>query len=86
MFIRQISVFLENTVGELRQLMDAGACVAICSDNMSVSNTCVDRELEHVARTLGLSDGDVTRLLLNAVNASFADEATKRRLSAVVAG
>jgi adenosine deaminase len=35
---------------------------------------------------LGLSDAEVTQLLLNSVDASFADEATKARLRAVVAG
>lgn len=68
----------------LRQLLDAGCLVTINSDNCSVSNTWAARELVLVAEALGLSAAEVDQLLLNAVEASFADEATKDRLRAIV--
>lgn len=67
-------------------LLEAGCKVVVCSDNNSVSNTWVGRELMLVADALGLGDAEVTQLLLNAVDASFADEAAKAHLRAVVAG
>lgn len=72
-----------HAVGEL---LEAGCKVVVCSDNNSVSNTWVGRELMLLSDVLGLSDAEVTQLLLNAVDASFADEATKARLRGVVAG
>ena len=72
--------------GSVRKLLDAGCLVTINSDNCSVSNTWAARELVIVAEALGLTQADVDQLLLNAVNASFADEATKARLRKVVAG
>jgi adenosine deaminase len=68
----------------LRRLLDAGCLVTINSDNCSVSNTWAARELVVVAEALGLTQNEVDQLLLNAVEASFADEATKERLREVV--
>ncbi len=68
----------------LRTLLDAGCCVTINSDNCSVSNTWAARELVIVAEALGLTQTEVDQLLRNAVEASFADEATKARLRAIV--
>ena len=68
----------------LRRLLDAGCLVTINSDNCSVSNTWAARELVVVAEALGLTQDEVDQLLLNAVEASFADEATKERLREVV--
>lgn len=70
----------------LRKLLDAGCLVTINSDNCAVSNTWAARELVLVAEALGLTQAEVDQLLLNAVEASFADEATKARLHTVVAG
>ena len=72
--------------GSLRELLDAGCMVTINSDNCSVSNTWTARELVIVSEALGLTQAEVDQLLLNAVEASFADEATKARLRAVVGG
>lgn len=82
----QTGAVTSSQLPELKELLDAGACITICSDNMSVSNTGVDRELKLVAEKLDLTDEDITRLLLAAVDASFADDATKQRLHTVVAG
>lgn len=68
----------------LRKLLDAGCLVTINSDNCSVSNTWAARELVVVAEALGLTQNEADQLLLNAVEASFADEATKERLREVV--
>ena len=70
----------------LRTLIEAGCLVTINSDNCAVSNTWVGRELALVADALDLDDAAVERLLQSAVDASFADEATKARLRARVAG
>lgn len=67
-------------------LLEAGCKVVVCSDNNSVSNTWVGHELMLLSEMLGLGDAEVDRLLGNAVEASFADDATKARLRATIAG
>lgn len=65
---------------ELRTLLDKGCVVTINSDNMAVSNTWVGRELELVANGLELDEASVRQLLLNALEASFAEDELKARL------
>ncbi len=64
----------------LRELLDAGVCLTINSDNLSVSRTNVRQELEHLQKDCGLRDEEVPQLLINAIQASFADEALKAEL------
>ena len=67
-------------------LLKAGCKVVVCSDNNSVSNTWVSQELMLLASELGLGDAEVTQLLQNAVDASFADEPAKARLRTIICG
>lgn len=71
-------------VESLRELLDAGVKVTINSDNCAVSDTWAGREMVMFSEDLDLDESDVTDLLLNAVDASFADEQTKERLREVV--
>lgn len=66
--------------GTLKRLLDAGVNLTFNSDNCSVSNTWVGRELLLLGEALDLDEADALRLMHNAVDASFADEATKARL------
>ena len=75
-----------HDIASLGALLDAGVIVTINADNCSVSNTWVGRELTLVADALGLGGDEVDALLLDAVEASFADEATKAALREVVSG
>lgn len=70
----------------LRELLDAGVVVTINSDNMSVSGTDVCREFLLMNCLFGLTEHEAGSILLNAVDASFADEDTKARLRAQIIG
>lgn len=64
----------------LRNLMEAGVKVTINTDNMTVSNTTVAKELQHMADALGLTEAELRQLAENAAEVAFADEATKNWL------
>ena len=66
----------------LIQLMEAGVKVTVNSDNMVVSGTNVQTELQKLIDTFALSHEQLTALVRNAVDASFADEETKAWLYA----
>jgi adenosine deaminase len=57
-----------------------GIPVSINSDNMTVSNTNVQRELELTHEHLGLSVTDLAKITLMAVEAGFAEERSRRAL------
>lgn len=66
------------------EFMEAGVKVTVNSDNMIVSGTDVQEELQKLIDTFNLT-GDQLRILVNnAVEASFADNETKEWLSAEV--
>ncbi len=64
----------------LRQFLYANAYVTVNTDNMSVSNTTLKKELQLLADTFALKKEEVKKLLLNSANAAFADEKTKAEL------
>ena len=64
----------------LTKLMDAGVKVTINSDNMVVSGTNVQMEIQKLIDTFALSHEQLKTLVYNAVDASFADEQTKEYL------
>ena len=66
----------------LLELMEAGVKVTINSDNMVVSGTNVEAELQKLIDTFGLEKEQLQTLAKNAVEASFADEETKDWLRA----
>lgn len=64
----------------IREFLDAGVKVTINTDNRTVSNTTLTKELEFVQKTYGIRDEEVLLLMKNAVDAAFAGEAVKERL------
>ena len=64
----------------LRSLMESGVSLTVNADNMSVSCTDACREFLLMTCIYNLNEYEAGSLLLNAVDASFADEATKARL------
>lgn len=64
----------------LRQLINAGINVTVNTDNMSVSNTTLQREIIILQKAFDLTDDEIIKLQKNAVAASFADEKTKQSL------
>ena len=74
------SIFPTLEAYPLRRLMEAGVKVTVNTDNMTVSNVDLRSEMEQVIRTFSLSREEIGVLLDNAVEASFADEETKKWL------
>ena len=64
----------------IRTLMDAGVVVTVNTDNMSVSNTTVRGEFQKLTEALDFTREEIGNLLLNAVDASFADRALKESM------
>jgi adenosine deaminase len=55
-----------------------GIPVSVNSDNMTISNTNIQRELEMTHEHLGLSVQDLARITLMAVEAGFAEESERQ--------
>ena len=64
----------------LREFLDAGLKVSINTDNRTVSNTSLAKELEFVQKTYGVSDEEVRKMMQNAVETAFARDDVKERL------
>lgn len=65
----------------LVELFEAGVKITINSDNMVVSDTNVQTELQNLIDTFDLTEDQLKILVENAINASFADDETKIWLS-----
>lgn len=68
----------------LRRLIDAGVRVCVNTDDMTVSNTDLQKEWQHLIETFQLHEFEIGHLLLNSVNASFAPEPLKNQLRRMV--
>ena len=64
----------------LREFLNAGLAVTINTDNRTVSNTTLSKELEFVQRVYGITDGEIIQVMKNAVDTLFADDSVKDRL------
>lgn len=64
----------------VKYLMDKGVTVTINSDNMSVSDTDVKKELCKI----NLDVADIKKLMLNSAQSAFADEYTKNMLKKII--
>ena len=71
------SVFDSYEQFPLPAFLEAGVPVAICSDNMSVSNTSVVRELAIMEKTFSLDEATMRELEGNAFKAAFAWEGAR---------
>ena len=64
----------------LREFLNAGILVSINTDNRTVSNTSMTKELEFIQRTFGIRDEEILCLMKNAVKTAFVDEEMRQRL------
>ena len=56
------------------------------TDNRTVSNSTMAKELEFIQKTYGISDDEVLLLMKNAVKAAFTNDSTKSGLLAKLEG
>ena len=73
---------LFNSIGEepFEQLKNAGVYLTINTDDPSVEGTTIKEEYKSMVKYFSLTKQDIKQLLINAVNASFADDATKTEM------
>lgn len=64
----------------MREFLERGLLVSINTDNRTVSNTSLTKELEFVQRMYGISDEMILQMMQNAVKTAFAEEDVKERL------
>ena len=64
----------------LREFLDAGLKVSINTDNRTVSNTSLTKELKFIQNNYGIQDEEIRLLMKNAVDTAFASEDEKERL------
>lgn len=64
----------------IREFLDAGLCVTINTDNRTVSDTSITKEMEFIQNNYKITDQELKLLTKNAVSAAFADDAIKEEL------
>lgn len=64
----------------LREFLDAGIAVTVNTDNRTVSNTSMTKELRFIQEAYGIRDEEIKVLMRNAVKAAFTTEAVKEKL------
>lgn len=71
-----------NSLAEypIREFLDAGVLVTINTDNRTVSNTTISKEIEFVQQNFGIADDEIVQMMKNAVEVSFATEEQKEQM------
>lgn len=64
----------------IREFMEEGLCVTINTDNRTVSNTTISKELEFIQENYKISDEALRQFMINAVSAAFAEDSVKETL------
>ena len=64
----------------LREFLDSGILVTVNTDNRTVSNSSMTKELEFIQKMYGISDDEIRLMMRNAAETAFADEDLKNRL------
>ena len=64
----------------IREFLDAGLKVTINTDNRTVSNTTIAKEMEFVQENYGIADDELRQVTENAIEASFANDDVKQML------
>ncbi len=64
----------------MREFLDAGLLVTLNTDNRTVSQTSLDKEIEFVKKYGKITDYDIQRMSENAIEVAFASDDVKHRL------
>lgn len=64
----------------IREFLNAGLKVSINTDNRTVSNTTLTKELQFIQKTYGITDEEILLLMNNAAETAFAGEEVKEKL------
>ncbi len=64
----------------IREFLDAGLKVTINTDNRTVSNTTIAKEMKFIQENYGITDDELRQVTENAIEASFANDDVKQML------
>ncbi len=64
----------------MREFLNTGLKVTVNTDNRTVSNTTLAKELEFIQNTYGITDEEIKLMMKNAVDVAFADDAVKEKV------
>ena len=64
----------------IREFLDHGVRVTVNTDNRTVSNTTMTKELEFIQKTYGIRDDEILCLMKNAADVAFATDSVKDKL------
>ena len=70
----------------IREFLDAGILVTVNTDNRTVSNSSMTKELEFIQKMYGISGEEIVLLMKNAIETAFADDSIKHILFRKVSG
>lgn len=76
----QTKAVADTTEYPLREFIDAGVPVTINTDNRTVSNTSMTKELEFIQKVYGIKDEEILLLMRNAAKTAFIEEEKKQQL------
>ena len=64
----------------IREFLNAGLKVSVNTDNRTVSNTSLTKELAFIQNTYGIQDEEIQLMMKNAVDTAFASDNIKERM------
>ena len=64
----------------IREFLNAGVKVSVNTDNRTVSNTTLTKELQFIQKTYGITDEEILLLMKNAAETVFAGDEIRERL------
>ena len=65
----------------MKEFLGNGLKVTVNTDNRTVSDTTLTKELEFIQNTYAVSDEEIILMMRNAMDVAFADDAVKQKLS-----
>lgn len=64
----------------MREFLDAGLKVSVNTDNRTVSNTSLTKELEFIQKNYGIRDEEVLQMMKNAIDTAFTNDSVKEKI------
>ena len=64
----------------IREFLNTGLKVSVNTDNRTVSNTSLTKELQFIQDTYGIQEEEIRLMMKNAVDTAFATDEVKARL------
>lgn len=76
----QTKAVLDGRAYPMREFLDAGLLVTFNTDNRTVSNTTLTKEIMHVQEAYGITDEEIIQMQKNAIEVAFVDEDVKANM------